>query len=161
MNFYPYHNFSIISPLPPEVTEARLLGLITSKYIPPKTVKQSDFEGAVINGRFELATRIRGREIYASALKGYILSIESGSKVVVKIYPPTYNIIPALIFFGLEFLLLYIAFSGGDHSVPYWVPVIIALFGYFLLVVFVKYETGIYRRVLLKTLNGKLASKND
>lgn len=159
MNFYPYHDFDIISQLTPKEIESRLQALVTSYYVNPRKIKYPDYEGIVTIEKFDLQTRALGRRRSSLHLKGYVLTHEKESRITIKVNPSISGTIVVLLFLVVEFMLIYTYFNEGLNSSFYWVPLIFGLFGYFLLVVCIKYETGMYRRVLLKVLNGTLASK--
>lgn len=160
MNFYPYRDFSIISPLLPKEIESRLQALVTSYVVKPQKIRYPDYEGIVTTEQFDLKTRSVGRRSSLLYLKGYVFTHEKGSRITVKVNPSISGMITVLFVLGFECMLIYALFNEGLSSSFYWMPLLFGLFGYFLLVVFIKYETGIYRRVLLKVLNGTLASKN-
>lgn len=68
---------------------------------------------------------------------------------------------PYFMFLLVEVFFIYTVFLDDKSASPYWVPFVVALFGYFLLVVLVKYETGVYRRILLKALSAEVISNSD
>jgi len=160
MNFYPYRDFSIISPLEPKEIERRLQALVTPYDVTPQKVRYPDYEGIVTIEQFDLKTRTVGRKSSSLYLKGSVLVSEKGSQITVKVNPSISGTIVALLFLAVEFILIYTLFDDGLKSSFYWVPLIFGLFGYFLLVICIKYEMRMYRQVLLKVLNGTLASKS-
>lgn len=159
MNIYPYQDFSMISPLTPKEIEGRMNDLVAAHYVNPQKMEYPHYEGIVTDGEFSLKTRTVGRRSSLLYLKGYILTHEKGSRITVKVNPSISGTIVVLLFLVVEFMLIYTYFNEGLNSSFYWVPLIFGLFSCFLLVVSIKYETGKYRRVLLKVLNGTLASK--
>ena len=161
MNFYPYHDFNIVSPLRQEEAEARLYNLLTPDFTNPQKVKYSDHSGAVANGRFEIKKAKVGKSGPIISFSGYILKTNEGSKIEVKVSPTGESLIPVFMFLFVEFLLICSVFINDANASPFWVPLVVGLFGYFLLVVLVKYEIGLYRRILLKALNGKVSLKGD
>jgi hypothetical protein len=161
MNLYPYLDFNIISPLQPSEVEACLYNLVTPNFINVQKIKYPDYEGFVTNGKFELKTRTVGKQSPFLYLKGHILTQQKGCRLIVKVCPTVNSFIPVLVFMLLEAILIYTLLLGDGNTSPFWVPLVVGLFGYFLLVVFVRYETGAYRRILLKALNGKFSLKGD
>lgn len=161
MNFYPYRDFDIISPLAPKEIESRLQALVTSYDVKPQKIRYPHYEGIVTIEQFDLKTKTVGRKSSLLYLKGYVLTHEKGSRITIKVNPSISGMITVLFVLVFEFMLVYTLFNDGLNSSFYWVPLMFGLLGYFLLVVFIKYETGMYRRVLLKVLNGTLASKID
>ncbi|HEX8021419.1 hypothetical protein [Mucilaginibacter sp.] len=159
MNFYPYRDFDIMSPLSPREIESRLQALVTSYYVRPPEIRYPAYEGIVTIEQFDLKTRTVGRRSPLLHIKGYVLTHEKGSRITVKVNPSISGMITVLFVLVFECMLIYTLFNDGLNSSFYWVPLMFGVLGYFLLVVFIKYETGMYRRVLLKVLNGTLASR--
>ncbi|WP_162996652.1 hypothetical protein [Mucilaginibacter celer] len=138
-----------------------MYNLAAPDFTNPKNIRYPNYNGIVANGRLEIEKTREGKRGPMISLKGNILTINEGSKTAIKVSPAGWSALSVFLFLLLEFMLTYMVFAGEGKGITFWIPIVVGLFGYFLLIVFVKYETGIYRRILLKTLNGRLASKEE
>ncbi|MEO3405295.1 hypothetical protein AAFN85_15405 [Mucilaginibacter sp. CAU 1740] len=161
MNLFPYRDFSIISPLSSADAEAQLNILITPQFVNSKKIKYPDYNGTALNGKFKIEKARVGRSGLIISFAGIILPDGESCKIEVKVSPAPWSLMPVCMFLVFEFILICLTFSEEGGGIPYWVPLVVALLGYFLLIAFVKYETGVYRRIFLKVLNGTLARNGN